>query len=527
MSSDSLLARRPAAAASAGRQRPRPVEALLLVLALAVSLLVVHAFAGRPYEDAAMLLRYAQNMADGAGVVYNVGDHPVDGATDFLFMVLVAVLRAAGVGLVAAARLLDVLGAVGTCLLVYVWGVRHTDAPRWVSASAGLLLAVGPAAFYTRAGFGAPFFGCTVALTAVAAHRLAAAPDRRAGVLFGSAALVMGLTRPEGVLIAAALAVAVALTAPGARRDLLRGGAGVFVGLGLVYFLGRWAYFGQPLPNPYYKKGSGSLHPGGLLLSVQSIVGWLGPLLVVYALPLKDRRQEWRPVVFAVLPAGVFTAAWLLLSPETNYLGRFQYPVLVLAALELPAMWAATRRAWRPNPRLARRAAAAGAAALLLSAVGLVRANVSTDYVNHNGNAEVGRALSRFPHRTLATTEAGLLPLASGWRSVDIWGLNDQHIARTGRLDTAYLDQQRPTVVMMHVHPGDGRDGLRVAGYGQAWYDMCVTVRRYVKAHGYTAAASYGNSDDVWEFWVDAEQPDAQQIVSAIRAVQYRPPDAG
>ena len=39
-----------------------------------------------PFEDAAMLMRYAQNFAGGHGIVWNIGEHPVDGATDFLFM---------------------------------------------------------------------------------------------------------------------------------------------------------------------------------------------------------------------------------------------------------------------------------------------------------------------------------------------------------------------------------------------------------------------------------------------------------
>ena len=35
-----------------------------------------------PAEDAAMLLRYAKHIAEGYGVVWNIGDTPIDGATD-------------------------------------------------------------------------------------------------------------------------------------------------------------------------------------------------------------------------------------------------------------------------------------------------------------------------------------------------------------------------------------------------------------------------------------------------------------
>ena len=43
-----------------------------------------------PFEDAAMLMRYSQHLAGGHGIVWNIGEKPVDGATDFLFMAAAA-----------------------------------------------------------------------------------------------------------------------------------------------------------------------------------------------------------------------------------------------------------------------------------------------------------------------------------------------------------------------------------------------------------------------------------------------------
>ena len=44
-----------------------------------------------------MLLRYAANLAAGHGIVWNVGDHPLDGATDFLLVLVVAAVSKLGV----------------------------------------------------------------------------------------------------------------------------------------------------------------------------------------------------------------------------------------------------------------------------------------------------------------------------------------------------------------------------------------------------------------------------------------------
>ena len=67
---------------------------LLISLVLMVCTLFYAArfvdFSIPPFEDAAMLMRYAQHLAGGHGIVWNISEHPVDGATDFLFMVVSA-----------------------------------------------------------------------------------------------------------------------------------------------------------------------------------------------------------------------------------------------------------------------------------------------------------------------------------------------------------------------------------------------------------------------------------------------------
>lgn len=55
-------------------------------------------------EDAAILMRHAVQFAHGHGIVWNIGEQPVDGATDFLFMVLVGLLVRAGMTLEFATR---------------------------------------------------------------------------------------------------------------------------------------------------------------------------------------------------------------------------------------------------------------------------------------------------------------------------------------------------------------------------------------------------------------------------------------
>ena len=73
--------------------RLRPLDLALILLLLVFGAWYGHAqvdLGGRPEEDAAMLLRYSKHLAEGRGIVWNMGEPPVDGATDFLFMAAVA-----------------------------------------------------------------------------------------------------------------------------------------------------------------------------------------------------------------------------------------------------------------------------------------------------------------------------------------------------------------------------------------------------------------------------------------------------
>ena len=88
------------------KRHPDLTVSILLLILLALFATFFVNFNIPPFEDAAMLMRYADHLAHGYGIVWNIGGHPVDGATDFLFMVSVAALMKIGVPL-AACRCAD------------------------------------------------------------------------------------------------------------------------------------------------------------------------------------------------------------------------------------------------------------------------------------------------------------------------------------------------------------------------------------------------------------------------------------
>jgi len=469
-----------------------------------------------PFEDAAMLMRYAANLAAGHGIVWNVGDHPLDGATDFLLVLVVAGVSKLGASVETAVRTVSLVAHFLTVALVYLVARRLHGLGTAASVVAAGYVAFDLALNTTEAGFGTAVFGFFVATSWTAAFLCRREPESWLhAALFASSCLLMALTRPEGALLAVfMLAAILVFTGVHGGTRILVTFAGIFGVLGLAYFAWRWTYFGSPLPNPYYIKAGGALHPKGLYTSAHATAGMLLPFLPLYALAL------WRPAgrreaAFSLIPIVLFTLIWVLVSDVTNYAGRFQYAVLVIAALSWPALF--------PGGRETQPVRIFVGAWLVLAVVGLSAYRVATlgDVPARDGRADVGRLLAPLAAKgyTLATTEAGGLPLYSGWRAVDTWGLNDRWIAHHGPVTAAYLDRYRPELIAIHGFFSPAARAPRCRCH--AWNRMTVTVRSYAEARGYRLVAAFGTLHDTEQYWVRCDFPDARRIAAEIRSVPY------
>jgi len=285
-----------------------------LVVFIALFSIVVVDFSERPFEDAAILMRYAEHFAHGHGFVWNVGDEPVDGATDFLFMLVVGLLAKAGLSLEFATRSVGFVSHVLTVLIIYWFMRRRLKTGLIPALASSLYLAVGPGLYYVAAYFGTPFFGLFSCITwYVAVTIIQEGETHRRALIFAATAIVTALIRPEGVILSALmLAAIVYLRGPRNCRRAIMYYLGIFLIVGGAYFLWRWQYFGHPLPNPFYKKGGWRLHPGSLMASVENVMKLCWPFLLFFAFGLYSPKTSRMTVAFSI-PVFGFAFAFILL----------------------------------------------------------------------------------------------------------------------------------------------------------------------------------------------------------------------
>jgi arabinofuranosyltransferase len=471
---------------------------VLLLFGLATLGLLWHARLYGPFvtDDAYISFVYARNLAQHGQLVFNLGEHPVEGYTNFLWTVLLAGLLRLGLPPERTSIVLGVALAAATLLVAgdLARRLRARDADgagaggaagawsAWDTLPALLLAAVPGFACWAGGGLETQLF--TFLLTLGLLLYLEDAPalaSPRAGLVLGLAAL----TRPEGNLFFVLLVLHCSMERWRAGRPLLDRG---IVRLGLAFsslvvphLIFRRLYYGWWLPNTFYIKaagGAGTWQHGGHYLwrfSTDYLIPlWL--LLPLLALVLRRNKEGLRALVSLL---ALLVPAFLLYvaSVGGDFMGlyRFALPivpvVLVGAALGLRALVAG------PGP--GRALLAPGVSALALGALlaadlrvvpEALRIDATIDrgiidppgYLRYytEDRAAIGRWFGRHarPDDYMVVGGAGAQVYWSGIRSLDAFGLSDEYIAhrvapvssRPGHQKYAPLEYQlarHPTII--------------------------------------------------------------------------------
>lgn len=424
------------------------------VAALLGAGLVALAWAGRFVQDDAFIsFRYARNLVDGLGLVWNPGER-VEGYTNFLWTLLVAG------GMVLGAEPVAFTQAVGltlhACSLAITWRIAGAIGLGYAGSMVSLLVVGTNFTFlsYATGGLETPLVTALFLSALLVSARAMTGGARRGRALLGLSALSAAgvLTRLDTAVLLAGPALAAFVgsgKAPGSpdlpdRRPTARRLAREWASLTALpavllgaWFLWKHSYYGDLLPRSFYLKAlnAGTIE-NGLRYFYEFIVSYSLAPFFFFSLFLFGAIFRRRNRVQLMLAATVTLWLGYVLKVGGDFM-EFRFLAPVVPPMLLLLVWLileSTRRAW------------VIAACVVLLVGGSVHHAATFSYDRDAGiepvrmleahlyspgenwvgiGGALARAFDPADGVVIATTAAGAIPYYSGLRSVDMLGLNE------------------------------------------------------------------------------------------------------
>lgn len=433
-------------------------------------------------DDAFISFRYAEHWAQGLGPVYNPGEPPVEGYTNFLWMALLALGARLGGDIVWLSRLFGATSGILTLLLLYNADRIIPSLDKFMCVLATLLLAsCSIFQAWPTSGMETSFFGLLIMLGFLLHFRiLYYGSSWKSSSLLGIICALLAMTRPEGLLVVALILADQTLESICKRNYHVFIVVVLFTALYLPYFLWRWNYYGDLVPNTFHAKVGFTMlqvRRGQEYFHQMTTAAW--PLLLPAALavfvPWVWFRRFGR---FFLLPAFLLTYTLYVIGVGGDGLPAFRF----FAPLAAPLCLLAAVGIRRIIPTQA---------ITVLFGVFIIALNVfiafshkdtyghlrNGDYVQKKGTS-VGKWLrQRAPAGTvIATNTAGTIPYYSKLKTIDMLGLNDRHIAHRlvpfmghgyaghEKGDGDYVFRLQPDIVQFASASGSIRPGVLFMG---------------------------------------------------------------
>jgi arabinofuranosyltransferase len=403
-------------------------------------------------DDMMISMRYARNLAEGNGLVWNLGER-VEGYTNFLWTVIMAGAHFTGV---ADVRMSLVVKAIGFAFMAgsFHLSVRilRVFAPRSLVASLLLvtcMIMCVDIIHWSVWGFE------TSLLTFLDLYFIYRVLRDKLDVLcFGALALIP-LVRGDGMYIFVANAFLALVLAKRPRRALL------WIAVSslplFAHFAFRHAFYGEWLPNTYFLKvyKLDGTHQRGAMYARNFLLHYSILLTLAAGAGLAIVRTDRRGLAFFVT---VLSTLGYVLFTGGDMFGHFRFFAHVMPIIFI---FAAAGLARVPRAGIG---ALVWGAVLFLVCVPLVKPFERLIVLDVNGDPyeqmQVAALMRKnaLPTSSVAVITAGILPYFTRMRAIDILGKSDKHIARLtptpgamvghGKLDPAYTLGQKPDFVV-------------------------------------------------------------------------------
>ncbi len=478
---------------------------LLLCIVVAATIAVIVQYRqfmdGYMTDDAFITFRYAENLANGLGPVWSEGER-VEGYTNFGWVLLLGLSGKFGADPLFASRAFGLIASIGTLALIPLLAAQLQ--PMWGNRWWFLVIG-GSAALALNSGFvlwtfaGLETTGLMFLITAgITLHlweeRTEARPVWSAPV-FAAAALL----RPDAVVVWAVTALFKGrrLLASDWRTQLgrLAMWAALFLIPFGIYWLWRWDYYGHFYPNTYYLRTPRSLDlvERGLQHALHFFtIYWIWLILGALVSLWRERLRSYQPTAYLL----VLLAVWFVYvaSAGGDWMPYFRlfipmlpviYVVIMLGIIDvadllglgnlLVSQGTANLDDWRrlnfPSSTIAAIALGFFTVVVGFSAIrphddGIAKQTVlfNSDILPGKIGLDTQEAIGLWmrgnlpPDYSVALTATGIVPYFSRLPTLDMLGVNDEHIAHLDlplgsgpagheKWDGAYILSREPEII--------------------------------------------------------------------------------
>jgi arabinofuranosyltransferase len=408
-----------------------------------------------PFDDVFITFRYADHLASGHGLVWNIGGPHTEGYTNFLFALLLAVVRLLTSDLLSASQMIGLFFTIVTGIVLYKIGSNVRDTYTGLLASTFYLLT--PLTWINAlSGMETSLFVMFIAVAILFAIK------NRFYYAFGAAFLAT-LTRPEGALLGFILLLAIFVQRQQNEHRTLKGTATAFVFAFLlpliIYAVWKYLYFGALLPNSFYVKvlsSSDTLFPG-----LQYVRLFIVSMLMLFILSFGIRGWREKNALLIIFWIVALLTFYLFVLPLEGLYDRYLWAAFamlcIVAAIGLHDL--AQRLHFRSVSIGGVLGLAAQICISLLSPRTQQALSAHEEVWDASMDRIVGelRSLPHFDSLRLAYGDAGYVVYRSGIQHIDIFGLNDTRIAHARSVDekASILRSEKPDIMLLPVYSRD------------------------------------------------------------------------
>ena len=280
---------------------------------------------GNVNEDAYILFQYSKKLYNGSGIVFDRFNGPTEGATDFLWMILLAIFHKMKIDSGTAAAILN---GLGLSLIVYViFSLSRNITIKSILIIFLFAISGGTAA--ALGGFSTLAYGGLYSLFTLSLIK-------KKYYVVTVLSTILPLFRPDAVLLVSGGLIALyVISGYQDRRKYLITIIIPTISIWIIYFFWRMHYFGNILPLPLLVKSHTDSIFEGANDNFRALRFYIPLLIPLFILFLKNKIgcQFYKNILLILLgPLILFTG--LLFAHQSQNVGyRFQFPIIISLGL--------------------------------------------------------------------------------------------------------------------------------------------------------------------------------------------------